>query len=154
KHKKHVVCEKPLEITLERCDKMIAACKKAKVKLGGVFPSRTGEAAQTIKAAVDAGRFGKPTGCNALTPRWRTQQYYYSGGWRGTWELDGGGALMNQSIHTIDLLQWIAGPIKELSSYAACLAHKRIDVEDAAAAAVKFKSGAVGAIIGTTAMYP
>ncbi len=154
KHKKHVVCEKPLEVTLERCDQMITACKKAKVKLGGIFPSRTNEAAQTIKAAADAGRFGKFTVCNALIPWWRTQQYYDSGGWRGTWELDGGGALMNQSIHTIDLLQWIAGPVKEVSSYASCLAHKRIAVEDAAVGALRFKSGAVGAIIGSTAMYP
>ena len=119
KKKKHVVCEKPLEVTLERCDAMIAACKKFRVKLGGIFPSRTNEAAQTIKQAVDAGRLGRLTVCNAVIPWWRTQQYYDSGGWRGTWELDGGGALMNQSIHTVDLLQWIAGPVKELSAYAA-----------------------------------
>jgi UDP-N-acetyl-2-amino-2-deoxyglucuronate dehydrogenase len=154
KKKKHVVCEKPMEVTLERCDEMIAACKKAKVKLGGIFPSRTNEAAQTIKNAVVAGRFGKLTVCNALIPWWRTQQYYDSGGWRGTWDLDGGGALMNQSIHTVDLLQWIAGPVQEISAYASCLAHKRIMVEDAAVAALRFKSGALGTIIGSTAMYP
>lgn len=152
--KKHVICEKPMEITLERCDAMIAACKKHRTRLAGIFPSRFGAPAQAIKAAVEAGRFGKLTVCNALVPWHRTQQYYDSGGWRGTWEVDGGGALMNQSIHTIDLLQWMAGPVVEVSAYAACLAHKRIDVEDAAAAAVRFRSGALGTIVGSTAMYP
>ncbi|MFH0937812.1 MAG: Gfo/Idh/MocA family oxidoreductase [Planctomycetota bacterium] len=152
-HKKHVVCEKPLEVTLERCDAMIAACKKNRVKLAGIFPTRFGNA-RIIKEALDAGRFGKLTVCNALVPWHRTQQYYDSGGWRGTWELDGGGALMNQSIHTIDLLQWLAGPVVELTGYTACLAHKRIVVEDAAVTAVRFRSGALGAIMGSTAMYP
>jgi len=152
-HKKHVICEKPLEVTLERCDAMIAACRKSRVKLAGIFPSRFGPV-RLIKEALEAGRFGKLTVCNALVPWHRTQQYYDSGGWRGTWELDGGGALMNQSIHTIDLLQWLAGPVAELSGYAACLAHKRIDVEDAAVAALRFRSGALGTIMGSTAMYP
>ena len=151
---KHVICEKPLEITLERCEKMVKACKKNKVLLGGIFPQRTLEATQTIKAAVDAGRFGKLTMCSALVPWHRTQQYYDGGGWRGTWDLDGGGALMNQSIHTVDLLQWIAGPIKELNAYVARRAHERIEVEDVATAALKFKSGALGTLVGSTAMWP
>lgn len=154
KQKKHVISEKPLEVTLERCDEMVKACKKNKVLLGGIFPSRFGGAAGLIKKAIDAGRFGKLTVCNALVPWWRTQQYYDSGGWRGTWALDGGGALMNQSIHQIDMLQWLAGPITNISAYAKCLAHKNIEVEDAAVAAVTFKSGAIGAILGSTAMFP
>ncbi|HYF48389.1 MAG TPA: Gfo/Idh/MocA family oxidoreductase [Planctomycetota bacterium] len=154
KHRKHVISEKPLEVTLERCDKMIAACKKAKVSLAGIFPSRFGGAAQLIKRAIEKGRFGRLTVCNAIVPWWRTQQYYDSGGWRGTWDLDGGGALMNQSIHQIDMLQWLAGPVTELSAYASCLAHKNIEVEDAAVAALRFKSGALGVIVGSTAMYP
>jgi predicted dehydrogenase len=154
KQKKHILCEKPLEITLERCDALIAACKKQRVSLAGIFPSRLGGAAQLIKKAIDAGRFGKLTVCNVIVPWWRTQQYYDNGGWRGTWDLDGGGALMNQSIHQIDLLQWFAGPIAETSAYASCLAHKKIEVEDAAVAAVRFKSGALGVIVGSTAMYP
>lgn len=154
KAKKHVLCEKPMEITLERCDKLIAACKRNKVKLGGVFQSRSTGGAQLIKDAIDRKRFGKLTVCNALIPWLRTQAYYDSGGWRGTWKLDGGGALMNQSIHQIDLLQWFAGPVAELTAYAGCLAHKRIEVEDTAVAALRFKSGALGAIIGSTAMYP
>jgi len=151
---KHVICEKPLEITLERCDALIAACKKNKVLLGGIFPSRTGGAVQIMRRAASAGRFGRLTVCNALIPWWRTQTYYDQGKWRGTWALDGGGALMNQSIHTIDLLQWLAGPVKEIFAFAGCLAHQNIEVEDAAAAALKFKSGAVGTIVGTTAMFP
>ena len=154
KAKKHVVSEKPMEVTLERCDALIAACKKNRVTLGGVFQSRSTGGAQAIRAALDQKRFGKLTVCNALIPWHRTQAYYDSGGWRGTWKLDGGGALMNQSIHQIDLLQWLAGPIVELTAYANCLAHKRIEVEDSAVAALRFKNGALGAIVGSTAMFP
>jgi UDP-N-acetyl-2-amino-2-deoxyglucuronate dehydrogenase len=154
KQKKHIISEKPLEITLERCDAMIAACKKYKVKLGGIFPSRVLGGVRVIREALDKKRFGQLTVCNALVPWHRTQQYYDSGGWRGTWDLDGGGALMNQSIHQVDLLQWLAGPIAEISAYAKCLAHKRIEVEDAAVAALRFKSGGLGVILGSTAMYP
>lgn len=152
--KKHVIVEKPLEVTLERCDAIIKACKKNKVTLGGIFPSRTGGAVNEIKLAIAGGRFGQLTVCNAIIPWHRTQEYYDSGAWRGTWQLDGGGALMNQSIHTIDLLQWLAGPIKEVSAYAGDLIHKRIEVEDAAVAALKYKSGAIGVIVGSTAMWP
>ncbi len=152
--KKHVISEKPLEVTLERCDAMIDACKRNGVQLGGVFQSRSTGGSQAIRAALDQKRFGKLTVCTALIPWHRTQAYYDSGGWRGTWKLDGGGALMNQSIHQIDLLQWLAGPIAELTAYAKCLAHKRIEVEDAAVAALRFKSGALGAIVGSTAMFP
>lgn len=152
--RKHVLSEKPLEITLERCDKLIAACKKNKVKLGGIFQSRSTGGARAIREALDNKRFGKLTVCNAIIPWHRTQAYYDSGGWRGTWKLDGGGALMNQSIHQVDMLQWLAGPIAELNAYAGCLAHKRIEVEDTAVAMLRFKSGALGALIGSTAMYP
>lgn len=151
---KHVICEKPLEITLERCSQMIRACKRAGVQLGGIFQSRTEEAAQAIKKALDAGRFGKLTVCNAIIPWHRSQAYYDSGAWRGTWELDGGGALMNQSIHTIDLLQWLAGPVRSVHALAGNLAHKRIAVEDTAVAVVRFKSGALGTVMGSTAVWP
>jgi predicted dehydrogenase len=150
----HVLCEKPLEVTLERCDQMIVACRQAQVLLGGIFPSRTRAAVQAIKHAVDAARFGRLTVCNAVIPWYRTQAYYDSGGWRGTWALDGGGALMNQSIHTIDLLQWLAGPIVELHAFAGNLLHARIEVEDTAVAVVKYHSGALGTITGSTAMWP
>ncbi len=151
---KHVVCEKPLEITLERCDRMIKACKKARVVLAGLFPSRTDPAVGELKKAIDSGRFGKLTLCDAYIKWWRTQEYYDSGGWRGTWALDGGGALMNQSIHTIDLLQWLAGGVESVFAIGDCLAHKRIEVEDVAVAALRFKNGSVGVIEGASSAFP
>src|SRR5688572_5509227 len=104
---KHVVVEKPLEITLKRCDAIIAACDKAKVKLATVFPSRFHDSSREMKKAVDGNRFGRLTIGDAYVKWFRTQQYYDGGRWRGTWELDGGGALMNQAIHSVDLLSWL-----------------------------------------------
>ena len=154
KAEKHILCEKPLEITLERCDRMIAVCQQAGVLLSGIFPSRTHAAAQAIKQAVDDKRFGQLTVCHAMIPWHRSQAYYDSGGWRGTWALDGGGALMNQSIHSIDLLQWFAGPVQDLHAFAGNLIHERIEVEDPAVAIVTYASGALGTITGATAMWP
>jgi len=152
--KKHIIVEKPLEITLRRCDRMIDAATKAGVELGAVFPSRFVEASQVAKQAIQTGRLGRITVADAYVKWWRTQQYYDSGGWRGTWDQDGGGALMNQSIHAIDLLQWLAGPVKSISGVTATLAHERIEVEDTGIAALEFANGALGTIEGTTAAWP
>src|SRR3954462_5794058 len=135
---KHVIVEKPLEITLNKCDRMIDACKKAGVQLGAVFPSRFHDSSVKIKKAIDGGRFGRLTLGDSYVKWFRTQQYYDSGAWRGTWALDGGGALMNQAIHSVDLLTWLMGPAVEVSAYTATLAHQRIEVEDVAVANVKF----------------
>ncbi|HHN46547.1 MAG TPA: Gfo/Idh/MocA family oxidoreductase [Planctomycetes bacterium] len=151
---KHLAIEKPLEVTLERCDRIIDAAGRAKVKVAGIFPSRFGGSLLEVKKAVDAGRLGRPSAGIAVIPWYRTQAYYDSGGWRGTWKLDGGGALMNQSIHTIDILQWLMGPVKEIAALADLLAHQRIEVEDTASAALRFASGALGSIVGTTAAFP
>jgi predicted dehydrogenase len=151
---KHVVCEKPLEITLDRVDKLIAACEKNKVKLGAIFQARFGEGAQTVKKAVQAGRFGRLTVCDCYVKWWRTQKYYDDGGWRGTWKLDGGGALMNQSIHAIDLLQWLVGKPSEIAAFTGTLAHQRIEVEDTATAALRYPNGALGVIEGATSAWP
>jgi predicted dehydrogenase len=151
---KHIICEKPLEITLDRVDKLIAACDKNKVKLGAIFQARFGEGAQTVKKAVQAGRFGRLTVCDCYVKWWRTQKYYDDGGWRGTWKLDGGGALMNQGIHAIDLLQWLAGKPSEVAAFTGTLAHQRIEVEDTATAALKFPGGALGVIEGATSAWP
>ena len=151
---KHVIVEKPLEVTLKRCDRIIEACKKNKVVLATIFPSRFHESSQLLKQAVDAGRFGKLTVGDAYVKWFRTQQYYDSGAWRGTWEMDGGGALMNQAIHSVDLLTWLMGPVAEITAQTATLAHQRIEVEDVAMAALRFKSGALGVIEATTAAYP
>ncbi|MDZ4852691.1 MAG: Gfo/Idh/MocA family oxidoreductase [Pirellulaceae bacterium] len=151
---KHVLVEKPLEVTLKRCDALIAACDKAKVRLGTIFPSRFHESAKVLKQAVDQKRFGKITLADAYVKWFRTQEYYDSGAWRGTWKLDGGGALMNQAIHSIDLLLWIMGPVAEISANTATLAHERIEVEDVATASIRFENGALGVIEASTAAYP
>src|SRR5205807_7378333 len=108
---KHVVVEKPLEISSERCDRIIEACERARVQLCTIFPSRFGDANVELKKAVEAGRFGRLTLGETTCKWWRSQAYYDEGGWKGTQALDGGGALMNQAIHNVDLLQWLMGPV-------------------------------------------
>ncbi len=151
---KHVLCEKPLDINLDRIDAMIAAAKKNKRHLTAIFQSRFGKGAQTLKRAIQQGRFGKLTMCDAYIKWWRTQNYYDSGAWRGTWKLDGGGALMNQGIHAIDLLQWLVGMPKEVFALTTTLAHSKIKVEDTAVALLKYPNGALGVIEGATSTWP
>lgn len=151
---KHVIVEKPLDVTLKRCDAMIDACAKAGVKLGTIFPSRFHKSSQLLKKAVDEGRFGQLTLGDAYVKWYRTQAYYDSGAWRGTWKLDGGGALMNQAIHSVDLLIWLMGPVVEVTAHTATLAHERIEVEDVATATLRFANGALGVIEATTAAFP
>jgi predicted dehydrogenase len=151
---KHVIVEKPLEVTLSRCDKIIQACERAGVKLATIFPSRFHESSQLMKRAIDQGRFGRLTMGDAYVKWYRTQQYYDSGKWRGTWKLDGGGALMNQAIHSVDLLAWLMGPVAEIQAQTATLAHERIEVEDVATATLRFANGALGVIEATTAAFP
>jgi UDP-N-acetyl-2-amino-2-deoxyglucuronate dehydrogenase len=150
---KHIICEKPLEVTLERVDRMIQACRQHNVMLAGIFPRRFNEATAAFKNAVDSGRLGKITLADAYIKWYRTQEYYDSGDWRGTWQLDGGGALMNQSIHTIDLLYHLAGEVESVCAYADRMIHEGIETEDNAVAIVKFSSGALGVIEGSTACY-
>ena len=151
---KHVIVEKPLEITTERCDAIIAACQENEVVLGTIFPSRFHASSVQMKHAVESGRFGRLTMGDAYVKWWRTQAYYDSGAWRGTWSLDGGGALMNQAIHSVDLLTWLMGPVVEVSAVTGLLAHKRIEVEDVVVATLRFASGALGVIEATTAAWP
>jgi predicted dehydrogenase len=150
---KHIICEKPLEITPKRIQQMIQTCAENKVVLAGIFNRRFNPAVQQLKQAVDQGRFGRLTLCDAYVKWYRTQEYYDSGAWRGTWALDGGGALMNQSIHTIDQLIYLAGDIKRLSASVDCLIHEGIEVEDTAVAILEFESGARGVIQGATSCW-
>ncbi len=150
---KHVIVEKPLEVTLARCDEMIAACKKAAVQIGGILPRRFGAGAVALKAAIKTQRFGKITLASALIPWWRSQEYYDSAAWRGTQQFDGGGALMNQGIHTIDLLLWLLGPATRVSATMGLMAHKNIEVEDVAAGWIEFANGARATIAGSTACW-
>jgi len=133
---------------------MIAAGDAACGKLATIFPSRFHQSSKLMKQAVDSGRFGRLALGDAYVKWFRTQEYYDSGAWRGTWELDGGGALMNQAIHSVDLLLWLMGPAVEVSAHTATLAHERIEVEDVCTATVKFASGALGVIEATTAGFP
>jgi UDP-N-acetyl-2-amino-2-deoxyglucuronate dehydrogenase len=151
---KHVVVEKPMEITLARCDAILSACKKNNVQLCPIFPSRFSPANIVLKDAIEDGRFGKLTLGDTYVKWWRTQQYYDQGGWRGTWALDGGGAYMNQAIHNVDLLYWFMGDVAEICGVTSLVAHERIEVEDVGVAALKFKNGAVGTIEATTAAWP
>lgn len=150
---KHIICEKPLEVTLARVDKMIRVCKEHHVTLAGIFPRRFNEATMIFKKAVDQGRLGKITLADATVKWHRTQAYYDGGDWRGTWRLDGGGALMNQSIHTIDLLYYLAGEVKRVSAFADRSIHERIEAEDNAVAILQFASGALGVIEGSTSCF-
>jgi UDP-N-acetyl-2-amino-2-deoxyglucuronate dehydrogenase len=151
---KHVVVEKPLEISPERCDRIIEACDRHNVKLCTIFPSRFHDANTTLKQAVDAGRFGRLTLGETTCKWWRSQAYYDEGGWKGTQALDGGGALMNQAIHNVDLLLWMMGDATHVTGFTATLAHERIEVEDTAAACLRFKSGALGVVQATTSVFP
>jgi predicted dehydrogenase len=151
---KHVVVEKPLEITLDRCDRIIEACQRNRVQLCTIFPSRFADANQALKQAITAGRFGRLTLGETTCKWWRPQSYYDEGGWKGTKALDGGGALMNQAIHNVDLLQWMMGPVTQVAAFTAMLAHERIEVEDTAVACLRFQNGALGVIQATTSVYP
>jgi UDP-N-acetyl-2-amino-2-deoxyglucuronate dehydrogenase len=150
---KHLIVEKPIEITLEAADRLIAACRQQGVKLAVISQHRFDPGMRRLREALEAGRFGRLLLGDAIIKWYRTQQYYDSGAWRGTWELDGGGALMNQGVHYIDLLQWTMGPVESIYAHCATVAHE-IEVEDLGLALLKFANGAHGVIEGSTAIYP
>ncbi len=162
-----VICEKPLEITLKRIDRMITAAAKAGVPLGAIFPQRFNPVIQTVHAAAAAGRFGQLAVAASYVPWWRDDAYYGPGRWQGTKALDGGGALMNQSIHGVDALQWIAGatmpdlapaenPVESVVAFTAVRAHDpaRLEVEDSCVAVLRFKNGALGQLLAATSLFP
>ena len=150
---RHVIVEKPMEIRREALDEMLRVQRETGVKLAVISQHRFDPASQQVRQLVDDNAFGRLVLGNALIPWWRSQAYYDSGAWRGTWKLDGGGVLMNQSIHSIDLLQWLMGPVKSVIAYMDTLAH-RMETEDVAVAALRFASGALGVIAATTGAYP
>lgn len=150
---KHVICEKPLDITVSKIDEAVITCKRAGVKLAGIFQRRLVPENLRVKRAMDSGILGKLVMANARVLWYRSQEYYDEGGWRDTWEMDGGGALMNQSIHTIDLLQGMAGPVKSVYAKGGAFVHD-IETEDLSIAVLSFENGAIGSILGTTCAYP
>ena len=162
-----VICEKPLEITLKRIDRMIAAAAKGGVILGAIFPQRFNPVIQAVHAAAAAGRFGPLAVAASYVPWWRDDAYYGPGRWQGTKALDGGGALMNQSIHGVDTLQWIAGatmpglaphenPVESVIALSAVRAHdiERLEVEDTCVAVLRLKNGGLGQLLAATSLYP
>jgi predicted dehydrogenase len=151
---KHVIVEKPAEITVARTDEIIAARQRAGTLVTVISQHRFDPSTEATLAAIARGELGRVTSGIASIDWWRTQDYYDSGDWRGTWELDGGGALMNQGVHTVDLLIAALGRPVEVFAYAGTLAHERIEVEDVAAGVVRFESGALGVLHATTCAYP
>ena len=151
---KHCIIEKPLEVTLEKCDRIIEAAKRAGLKVGVIFPSRFYEASRQLKEAIDDERFGGLALGDAYVKWNRSAEYYQSGKWRGTWEFDGGGTLMNQGIHSVDLLQWYMGPVDAVQAIAANIVHKDIEVEDTIVATLQFSNGALGTVECSTAVFP
>lgn len=149
---KHLVVEKPIEVTTERADELLRAADAAGVKVSPIFQARFTEGARTIKAALDAGRFGRMVLASAYV-KWHRSAEYYTG-WKGTLKLDGGGALINQAIHAIDLLQWFAGLPAEVFSWNTRRVHTGIEAEDTAVAALRYPDGALGTIEATTAAKP
>ncbi|MDF2663519.1 MAG: oxidoreductase [Paenibacillus sp.] len=149
---KHIVCEKPMAINLADAERMVEACDIIGVKLATIFPRRLSPASRFVKQLLEEGKLGKLSLCSGYVKFYRDQAYYDSAGWRGTWAMDGGGAMMNQGIHTIDLLQWFAGPVESLHGYARNVL-RSIEVEDTAVASLQFKSGALGSIEATTTAY-
>lgn len=149
---KHLLIEKPIEITLEKIDQIIETCRKAEVRLAGVFHTRFRPGVAKTAEAIRNGRLGR---INLIqgSVKWFRPEDYYAGTWRGTLALDGGGALMNQSIHTIDLVQWFGGPVKSVFGKVDTRIHD-IEAEDTGSALLEFKSGALGVIQGATSCWP
>ncbi|NBT12118.1 MAG: gfo/Idh/MocA family oxidoreductase [Planctomycetia bacterium] len=163
----HVICEKPLEISLKRIDRMLAAVERAGVTLGAIFPQRFNPVVAAVHEAATAGRFGSLAVAASYVPWWRDDAYYGPGRWQGTRALDGGGALMNQSIHGVDALQWIAGatmpglaagenPVESVQALTAVRAHdaERLEVEDTCVAILRFKNGGLGQLLAATSLFP
>jgi UDP-N-acetyl-2-amino-2-deoxyglucuronate dehydrogenase len=147
---KHVITEKPMAITREGLDRMIEATERAEVHLAVIFQNRLSADVLRVRRAIEQGVFGTPVLANGAMYWHRTQDYYEaSGGWRGTWSLDGGGALMNQAIHTVDLLQWLMGGVREVRAHTATLTHA-IETEDTASVSFAFRNGALGSLTATT----
>ncbi len=151
---KHLLVEKPLAVSLEDADRMIAAAREAGVKLGVVSQRRLYEPVQRVKAAILAGKIGRPVLGTLSLLGWRGPEYYAMDAWRGTWAGEGGGVLVNQAVHGLDLLQWFMGPVAEVSGAWANLNHPGIEVEDTAVATLRFAGGAVGSVVVSNSQNP
>jgi len=153
RHGLHVLTEKPIEITTARADSLIEAAKQSKVQLGVIFQDRMKPHIRQLKSWLDQGLLGRPIIVDARVKWYRPPEYYSNSRWRGTFALDGGGALINQGVHTVDLLLWLLGDVVRVQARTGTLLHK-IEAEDTAAAILEFSSGALGILHATTAAYP
>lgn len=150
---KHIVCEKPMSLTLEQADELIRTANETGVKVCIISQFRFTPAVQAVKKAIEAGALGKIVSGSLQMKYFRSDEYYASGAWRGTWAMDGGGCLMNQGIHGVDVFRYLMGPVKQLTGFARTQL-RHIEVEDSAAAALEFENGAVGTIEGSTVCSP
>ena len=151
---KNCVIEKPLEVTLERCDRIINAGIQHNVVVSGIFPMRFSRVYSELKKAVDEGRFGKLVMGDAYVKWFRSPEYYTDVKWRSNLQASGGGAVMNQAIHSVDLLRWYMGKVEAVCAFTGLAGHEDLEVEDVAAATLKFANGAVGVIEASTAVNP
>ena len=150
---KHVVCEKPIDVSLRAAQRLVDAARESGVKLTVISQHRFANDIRRLREAAQEGGLGRLIEGDAYIKWYRTQAYYDSGDWRGTWALDGGGCLMNQGVHYVDMLQWVMGGVKSVQAAVRTAAHK-IEVEDVATALVEFKNGAIGVIQGSTSFFP
>ena len=153
KHGLPVLVEKPLSISVARIDAMIAACKAANVQLGCILQTRFSPLFEEAKRKVESGELGRITYAGIRIPWWRDDEYYTKSTWHGTWKVDGGGALMNQSIHMVDWLVALMPEVEEVKAFAATLAHP-METEDTVSAAIRFKGGALGGVYAATSSFP
>lgn len=150
----HVLIEKPMAASLADCDLMLEAARKAGTKVSVISQRRWLEPVQRMKQAIDEGRIGRPILGTFIMLSWRDEAYYKSDPWRGKWDTEGGGVLVNQSPHQLDLLHWLMGPIEEISGYWANLNHPFVEVDDTAVANLKFRNGGLGSIVTSLSQKP
>jgi len=151
---KHVIVEKPIEVTLKRANTLLEKCKEKNVQLAVIYQTRFMPEIMKLKEQIEQNEIGNIFMGDAYIKWFRDQAYYDSGAWRGTFELDGGGVLINQGIHTVDLLQWFMGDVDTVYGKVGTFTHKNLEVEDNAVAVIKYKSGAIGVIEGSTSVQP
>jgi UDP-N-acetyl-2-amino-2-deoxyglucuronate dehydrogenase len=149
----HVLTEKPIDVTVAQADALIAECERAQVKLGVCFQDRVAPDIARLKQLIDTGRIGKPILCSGYVKWYRPPDYYANSRWRGRRALDGGGALMNQGVHTVDLLLWLMGDVERVYAKTMTALHQ-IEVEDTVVATLEFRNGAVGTIEAGTSIFP
>ena len=151
---RHVLVEKPMAVDLADCDAMIAAAAAHGVRLGVVSQRRFYEPVRRMREAIEQGRIGRPVLATVTVLGWRGEDYYAADTWRGTWAGEGGGILVNQVTHHLDLLQWFMGPVEEVFGYCANLNHGFIEVEDTAVATLRFEGGALGSVVVSNSQKP